>query len=97
MNFSVWTPQRDSIRMLATGRSAPTSKAARWDGLAGELAGAATSFNSVTSERAGDSWHGGPAPAMTAATASYREWLSNEFGVTAGHLRRAPRRSTCRS
>jgi len=77
MNFSVLPPEINSIRIFSGAGSAPMLEAAAaWDGLAGELASAATSFSSVTSELAGASWHGAAAQAMTAAAAPYGEWLS---------------------
>src|ERR1700737_3480047 len=77
MNFSVLPPEINSIRIFAGAGSAPMLEmAAAWDGLAGELAAAAASFNSVTSGLAGASWQGPSARAMTAAAAPYVGWLN---------------------
>jgi PPE-repeat protein len=77
MNFSVLPPEINSIRIFAGAGSAPMLEAAAaWDGLAGELASAATSFNSVTSGLAGASWQGAAAQAMTTAAAPYVGWLN---------------------
>jgi PPE-repeat protein len=70
MNFLVLPPEINSIRIFAGAGSTPMLEAtAAWDGVAGELACAATSFSSVTSGLAGASWQGPAAQAMTAAAA----------------------------
>ncbi|ORC04348.1 hypothetical protein B1T48_26990, partial [Mycobacterium persicum] len=59
MNFSVLPPEINSARMFVGAGPGPMlSAAAAWDGLAGELQAAATSFSSVTSELAGAAWQG---------------------------------------
>ncbi len=70
MNFSVLTPEINSIRISARAGSAPMLEAAAaWDGLAAELASVTASFNSVISGPAGASWQGAAAQAITAAAA----------------------------
>src|ERR1700757_3623616 len=77
MNFSVLPPEINSIRIFAGAGSAPMLEAAAaWDGLANELASAATSFNSVNSGLAAASWQGPASEPRTAAAAPDTEWLS---------------------
>ncbi len=60
MNYSVLPPEINSLRMFTGAGSAPMLAASvAWDGLAAELAVAASSFGSVTSGLAGQSWQGG--------------------------------------
>ncbi|WP_152317694.1 PPE family protein, partial [Mycobacterium tuberculosis] len=54
-----------------------------WDRLAAELAVAASSFGSVTSGLAGQSWQGAAA-AMAAAAAPYAGWLAAAAARAAG-------------
>ncbi|KCR03103.1 PPE domain-containing protein, partial [Mycobacterium tuberculosis] len=50
MNYSVLPPEINSLRMFTGAGSAPMLAASvAWDGLAAELAVAASSFGSVTS------------------------------------------------
>ncbi|WP_151039081.1 PPE domain-containing protein, partial [Mycobacterium tuberculosis] len=71
MNFSVLPPEINSGRMFFGAGSGPMlAAAAAWDGLAAELGLAASSFGSVTSGLAGQSWQGAAA-AMAAAAAPY--------------------------
>ncbi|CCK57204.1 Conserved protein of unknown function, PPE family protein (part1) [Mycobacterium canettii CIPT 140070008] len=59
MNYSVLPPEINSLRMFTGAGSAPMLAASvAWDGLAAELAVAASSFGSVTSGLAGQSWQG---------------------------------------
>jgi hypothetical protein len=77
MNFSVLPPEINSLRIFAGAGSGPMlAAAAAWDGLADELASAATSFTSVTSGLAGASWQGPASQAMSAAAVPYAGWLS---------------------
>ncbi|SGN11890.1 PPE family protein [Mycobacterium tuberculosis] len=62
MNYSVLPPEINSLRMFTGAGSAPMLAASvAWDGLAAELAVAASSFGSVTSGLAGQSWQGAAA------------------------------------
>ncbi|WP_031680841.1 MULTISPECIES: PPE family protein, partial [Mycobacterium tuberculosis complex] len=77
MNYSVLPPEINSLRMFTGAGSAPMLAASvAWDGLAAELAVAASSFGSVTSGLAGQSWQGAAAAAMAAAAAPYAGWLA---------------------
>ncbi|OOK82293.1 PPE family protein [Mycobacterium kansasii] len=59
MNFSVLPPEINSVRIFAGAGPQPMLAAATaWDGLAGELAGAASSFSSVASGLVDGSWRG---------------------------------------
>lgn len=72
MNYSVLPPEINSLRMFTGAGSAPMLAASvAWDRLAAELAVAASSFGSVTSGLAGQSWQGAAAAAMAAAAAPY--------------------------
>ena len=77
MNFSVLPPEVNSARMYVGAGSGPMlAAAAAWDGLADELGSAATSFGSVTSGLAGESWQGAASTAMTSVAARYVGFLS---------------------
>jgi PPE-repeat protein len=77
MNFSVLPPEVNSARMHVGAGSGPIlAAAAAWDGLADELGSAATSFGSVTSGLAGESWQGAASAAMTSVAARYVGFLS---------------------
>ncbi|WP_152344562.1 PPE family protein, partial [Mycobacterium tuberculosis] len=78
MNYSVLPPEINSLRMFTGAGSAPMLAASvAWDGLAAELAVAASSFGSVTSGLAGQSWQG-------AAAAPYAGWLAAAAARAAG-------------
>src|SRR6202012_2833848 len=77
MNYAVWPPEINSLRIFSGVGSEPMlAAAAAWDGLASELGTAASSFSSVTSGLAGQAWQGPASAAMTAAAAPYPGWLS---------------------
>ncbi len=77
MNFSIFPPEINSLRMFTGAGSAPMLQAAAaWEGLAGELGSAADSFASVTSGLVGQAWQGPASAAMAAAVAPYTSWLS---------------------
>jgi PPE-repeat protein len=77
MDFSMLAPEINSARMFAGAGSAPMlAAAAAWNGLADELASAASSFSSVTSGLASQAWQGPASAAMVAAAAPYTGWLS---------------------
>jgi PPE-repeat protein len=70
-------PEINSARMFAGAGSAPMlAAAAAWNGLADELASAASSFSSTTSGLASQAWQGPASAAMVAAAAPYTRWLS---------------------
>ena len=76
MNFSVLPPEVNSARMYVGAGSGPMLEAAAaWDGLASELASAASSFGSVTSGLAGGPWQGAASAAMAASAANYVGFL----------------------
>ena len=54
--------------------------ASAWDGLASDLSGAATSFQSVISELTGGAWSGPASASMAAAATPYVRWLSAAAG-----------------
>jgi PPE-repeat protein len=77
MDFSMLAPEINSARMFAGAGSAPMlAAAAAWNGLADELASAATSFSSLTSGLASQAWQGPASAAMVAAAAPYTGWLN---------------------
>ncbi|WP_239988010.1 PPE family protein, partial [Mycobacterium kansasii] len=85
MNFSVLPPEINSVRIFAGAGPQPMLAAATaWDGLAGELAGAASSFSSVASGLVDGSWRGPASAAMAAAAAPYARWLSAAAGHASG-------------
>ncbi|ARG56014.1 PPE family protein [Mycobacterium kansasii] len=85
MNFSVLPPEVNSARLFSGAGSAPmVAAAAAWNGLADELAGAAASFSSVTSELLCQAWQGPASAAMASAAAPYTEMLSAAAGRATG-------------
>ncbi|WP_156748639.1 PPE family protein, partial [Mycobacterium sp. E3198] len=77
MSFLVLPPEINSARMyLGAGLGPMLEAAAAWEGLAGELGSAASSFGSVTSGLAGAAWQGPASAAMVGAAAPYVGWLS---------------------
>src|ERR1700761_4646471 len=77
MNFSVLPPEVNSIRMFSGAGSEPMlAAAAAWDGLASELGSAASSFGSVTSGLAGESWQGPASAAMMTVATRYVGFLN---------------------
>ncbi|WP_156763198.1 PPE family protein, partial [Mycobacterium sp. E787] len=77
MNFLVLPPEVNSARIyLGAGPGPMLAAAAAWEGLAGELGSAASSFGSVTSGLVGAAWQGPAAVAMVGAAAPYQGWLS---------------------
>ncbi|ORW97895.1 hypothetical protein AWC27_04600 [Mycobacterium szulgai] len=87
MNFQLQPPEITSINMYLGAGSAPMAEAsAAWDELSAELASAATSFGSVTTQLVGGSWQGPASVAMARVAASYASWLegaSSTAGVAA--------------
>ncbi|WP_131806117.1 PPE family protein, partial [Mycobacterium alsense] len=77
MSFVVLPPEVNSLRMFIGAGSAPMLEAAAaWDGLASELATAASAFASVTSGLTGQAWQGPAAAAMMSAATPYAGFLS---------------------
>ena len=77
MDFLVLRPEVNSSRMFSGTGSGPMLAAARaWDGLAGELHSAASSFGSVVSGLSSGPWQGPSAAAMREAAAPYVTWLT---------------------
>ena len=76
MNFAILPPEINSARMYDGPGSGPMLAAATaWDGLAGELHSAATSYGSVISELSAGPWLGAASTAMTAAVAPFVAWM----------------------
>src|SRR5437879_5503850 len=77
MSFFVLPPEINSALIQAGAGSQPMlAAAAAWDGLAGELATAAASFQAVTSGLVGGAWQGSASMAMAAAALPYAGWLT---------------------
>ena len=77
MSFLVWPPEINSVLLLDGPGSGPMLEAAAaWDGIVSELGSTANTFNSVTSDLAGQSWRGPASAAMTNAAARYTDWLA---------------------
>jgi len=76
-DYVVLPPEINSARMYTGPGSGSTwAAAAAWDGLAAELAWAASSFQSAMSGLTGGAWQGPASVAMATAAAPYAEWLS---------------------
>ncbi|OBG41101.1 PPE family protein [Mycobacterium sp. E3198] len=84
LDFSWLPPEINSARISAGAGSQPLFLAASaWDGLASDLAGAASSFNSVVTGLTDGSWTGPSAAAMAAAAVPYVGWLNAAAGQAA--------------
>ncbi|MCV7075773.1 PPE family protein [Mycobacterium szulgai] len=78
MDFGALPPEINSASMYSGPGSGPMLAAATgWDGLAAELASAATSYAAVISRLTALSWHGPAAAWMSAAATPYVAWMSN--------------------
>lgn len=78
MDFAALPPEVNSGRMYAGAGAAPLMAAASaWDELAWELSSAASSYQSVVSELASESWLGPSSMSMAAATAPFIAWMSS--------------------
>jgi PPE-repeat protein len=76
MDFAALPPEINSARMYAGPGSGPMlAAAAAWDGLAGELYSAASSYHSVVSGLADGPWLGPSSVSMAVAAASYVGWM----------------------
>ena len=81
LDFVLLPPEINSARIFAGAGSGPLLMAASaWDGLASDLAGAASSFQSVVSGLANGPWSGPSSAAMAEAAAPYVGWLSAAAG-----------------
>jgi PPE-repeat protein len=82
--FSFLPPEINSARIFAGAGSGPLyTAAAAWDGLAADLQGSASSFDSVITALAGGPWAGPASVAMAAAATPYVAWLSAAAGQAA--------------
>jgi PPE-repeat protein len=81
MDFGALPPEINSARMYAgPGPESMLAAAAAWNGLAGELRSTASSYGSVISELADESWTGPSSTAMAAAAAPYVAWMNTTAG-----------------
>jgi len=79
--FTLFPPEINSALIFGGAGSGPLFIAASaWDGLAADLSGAASSFQSVISELGTGSWRGPSSWSMAAAAAPYVTWLSAAAG-----------------
>jgi PPE-repeat protein len=76
MDFGIYPPEINSGRMYTGPGSGPMLAAAQaWGSLADELYTAANGYQSVVSEVTSGAWSGPSSTSMTAAAATYVEWL----------------------
>jgi PPE-repeat protein len=76
MDFGALTPEINSARMYAGPGSGPMLAAASaWDALAAELGSAGSTYSSVVSSLAEQSWLGPASASMATAAAPYVEWM----------------------
>jgi PPE-repeat protein len=76
MDFGALPPEINSARMYAGPGSGPMLAAASaWDALAAELGSAGSTYSSVVSSLAEQSWLGPASASMAAAAAPYVEWM----------------------
>jgi PPE-repeat protein len=77
MDFGFYPPEINSGRMYSGPGSGPMLAAAQaWMALADELYTAASGYQSVVSDLTSGAWSGPSSAAMSAAAASFAEWLS---------------------
>ncbi len=77
MDFGSLPPEINSARMYAGPGSGPMLAAASaWDGLAAELGSAASTYGTVVSSLAEQSWQGPASASMAAAAAPYVTWMN---------------------
>jgi PPE-repeat protein len=77
MDFGIYPPEINSLRMYTGPGAAPMLTAAQaWQGLAAELHSAASSYQSVVSGLTSGQWLGPASASMAAAAASYVTWLN---------------------
>ncbi len=93
MDFGALPPEINSARMyFGPGSESMLAAATSWDGLAGELQSAASSYGSVISALTDDGWVGPSSTAMEDAATPYVAWLTTAAGEaeqTAGQARAA--------
>ena len=78
MDFGILPPEINSARMYAGPGSGPMLAAASaWDSLAAELSSAASTYGTVVSSLAEQSWLGPASASMAAAAAPYVTWMSS--------------------
>ncbi len=76
MDFGALPPEINSARMYAGPGSGPMLAAASaWDALAAELGSAGSTYSSVVSSLAEQSWLGPASASMATAAAPYVEWM----------------------
>ncbi len=92
-SFPWLPPEINSALMFSGAGSGPLFAAASaWDGLAADLSGAATSFNSVVAGLTDGPWSGPASLSMAAAATPYVAWLSvaaDQAGAAAAQARTA--------
>ena len=77
MDFGALPPEINSARMYAgPGSSSMEAAATAWNALAAELRSTASSYGSVISELADESWTGPSSAAMADAAAPYVTWMN---------------------
>jgi PPE-repeat protein len=81
MDFGAFPPEFNSARMYSgPGSGSLQAAATAWNGLAAELRSAASSYGSVISELADESWTGPSSTAMAAAAVPYVAWMNTAAG-----------------
>ena len=81
MDFGAFPPEFNSARMYSgPGSGSMQAAATAWNGLAAELRSAASSYGSVISELADESWTGPSSTAMAAAAVPYVAWMNTAAG-----------------
>jgi PPE-repeat protein len=80
-DFAAFPPEINSGRMYAgPGAESIMVAAAAWDGLAAELASAASGYHLIVTELTGGPWVGPSSAQMVAAVVPYVSWLSTAAG-----------------
>ena len=81
MDFGAFPPEFNSARMYSgSGSGSMLAAATAWDGLAGELQSAASSYGSVISELTDEAWVGPSSTSMEAAVEPYVAWMNAAAG-----------------
>ena len=76
MDFGALPPEVNSGRMyIGPGPATLLAASAGWEGLAAELHGAASGYQSVISDLTDESWMGGSSMSMAAAVTPYLWWM----------------------
>ena len=88
MDFGIYPPEINSLRMYTGPGAAPMLTAAQaWEGLAAELHSAASSYQSVVSGLTAGPWLGPASASMAAAAATYVTWLQRHRRAGRGNGR----------